>query len=573
MKRAALGCCATTAALALSCASAAAAQEGRQQAVFQQPAAAPAARSLFRLHANSTEALQHLLAASASPDSDGRIDVWARRTESCSPLSAASGRLTSPGCYLDIASTRSAFERFTDTSLHDGSLSVEVLQPDLDALVRSQVEQNQRAALLADDGDGPDYGDPWHDRYHSYEEIQAYLQHIATTYPSHAQLISLGKTHEGRSLTALKLGHFGPAAAGSRPHHEQQQRQASPPKPKLGVLVMANQHAREWISGATALHLIHQILTDELELDLGRASALDQTATASRKGRKKGRKDGPAAHRNAWAGSDDLLEVFDITILPLANPDGYAYSYGSERMWRKNRQPVDESSECVGIDVNSNWDARFQAWPVSRACSEAFPGTRAFEAYESDAIARFIAEPANNIRSVIDLHSYGQMLTYPFAFSCSPSLSLPDEEDLLELSVGAVRAIRDVHSHTFHAGRHCALAWELAGSALDWSYGWFPAPAAPSGTAGVLTAGKRRSPRRRAISPSPVTSSSTPISAASSLQPRTGNLVKWSFALELRDGGTYGFLLPADQIRPSGQEAGALMRYTLQFIAKREKRL
>ncbi|CAD6912052.1 unnamed protein product, partial [Tilletia caries] len=151
--------------------------------------------------------------------------------------------------------------------------------------------------------------------------------------------------------------------------------------------------------------------------------------------------------------------------------------------------------------------------------------------------------------------------TYPFAFSCAPSLSMPDEEDLLELSFGAVRAMRDVHSHTFHAGRHCELAWEVRGSALDWAYGYFPVPP-PTAEGGRR--GRRRFPRRKDI----VSTSST-----SALQPREGNLVKWSFALELRDGGTYGFLLPDEQIRPSGQEAGALMRYMLEFIAKREHRI
>lgn len=42
--------------------------------------------------------------------------------------------------------------------------------------------------------------------------------------------------------------------------------------------------------------------------------------------------------------------------------------------------------------------------------------------------------------------------------------------------------------------------------------------------------------------------------------------VKYSFAIELRDTGNYGFVLPPSQIYPSGVEMWAAMRYTLANI-------
>ncbi|KAE8222349.1 hypothetical protein CF319_g4429 [Tilletia indica] len=452
--------------------------------------------TLTRIHTHSLTTLNTII-NSISPN----ISIWSSSAE-CSSSHTP--------CSLDIAASPSSL----DTLLNSyPNLNTTTLQPDIHSLIQ---QQSQSLNTL----DDTDYNEEWHQHYHSYQQIQDYLNHIALTHPAHAQLITLGHTYENRSLTAIKLGHFLPQSK------------------KIGVLVIANQHAREWISAASALHLIHQILNDELDPSSG-------TGRAGKSG---------------WKGTRDLLDIFDITILPLSNPDGYAYSWTHERMWRKNRQPTSNEEGCVGIDVNSNWDANFQGWPVERACSEAYAGSEPFEAYESRAIAEFIKDEANGIGSVVDLHSYGQMLTYPFAFSCSPSLSLPDEEDLLELSFGAVRAMRDVHARTFRAGRHCDLAWEVRGSALDWSYGYFPPAQVDK---------KTRTPRRRPITPS----SFSETMSRSSLQPREGNLVKWSFALELRDEGTYGFLLPEEQIRPSGQEAGALMRYMLEFIAKREKRI
>jgi extracellular matrix protein 14 len=42
-----------------------------------------------------------------------------------------------------------------------------------------------------------------------------------------------------------------------------------------------------------------------------------------------------------------LMKTFTFTVVPTINPDGYVYSHDHQRLWRKNRQPVGQSS-CVG---------------------------------------------------------------------------------------------------------------------------------------------------------------------------------------------------------------------------------
>ncbi|KAG6808220.1 hypothetical protein H0H93_000406 [Arthromyces matolae] len=48
--------------------------------------------------------------------------------------------------------------------------------------------------------------------------------------------------------------------------------------------------------------------------------------------------------------------------------------------------------------------------------------------------------------------------------------------------------------------------------------------------------------------------------------------VKYSYALHLRDTGTYGFALPARWIRPVGEETTEMLKYLTKFIAKKLKR-
>lgn len=44
--------------------------------------------------------------------------------------------------------------------------------------------------------------------------------------------------------------------------------------------------------------------------------------------------------------------------------------------------------------------------------------------------------------------------------------------------------------------------------------------------------------------------------------------IKYSFTLELRDTGTYGFLLPESQIRPTCEETMLAVKYIANYVRK-----
>lgn len=358
-------------------------------------------------------------------------------------------------------------------------------------------------------------GDAWYEDYHTFEEIQGYMRGLEESYKGHVGLEEIGRTHEGRPILALKLSDTLPT-------------DNSTTSDKLGIVITGGQHAREWISTSASLFFA----SDLLRSAYGPPHPSDPQGSLLRKGKKgkgrKGKKPYPAwTPKQARA----ILRTFSITIIPISNPDGYVYSWTHNRMWRKNRQPSPFPSGvwCKGVDLNRNYAYAFSS-SLLNPCSESYAGSAPFSAAETKAIASYLQNPLNNVVGYFDLHSYGQLLMYPYSYSCEDSV--PDEEDLLELSLGAVSAIRKVHGKGFGAGKICQVYAQAGGNSVDWSY------ASTQTVEGME--GKRK--------------------------------VKWSYSVELRDGGTYGFLLPKEQIKPASEEVTAGLAYMLSFISGKAKR-
>lgn len=51
-------------------------------------------------------------------------------------------------------------------------------------------------------------------------------------------------------------------------------------------------------------------------------------------------------------------DTYDFYIFPIVNPDGFAFTQKSDRLWRKNRQTT-PSASCVGRDINRNWPSHW----------------------------------------------------------------------------------------------------------------------------------------------------------------------------------------------------------------------
>ncbi|KAM3072180.1 hypothetical protein ACMFMG_008636 [Clarireedia jacksonii] len=209
-----------------------------------------------------------------------------------------------------------------------------------------------------------------------------------------------------------------------------------------------------------------------------------------------------------------FVDKYDYYIFPVVNPDGFLYTQSTDRMWRKNRQTV-SSSTCVGRDINRNWA---YGWSVAggsstNPCDETYRGLAAADAPETKGLAAFAnsLQAGAGIKLYIDFHSYSQLFMTPYGYSCT---ALAENNSVLQsLAKGFVTALKAVYGTSFTYGPICSTIYAASGNSVDYL----------DATVGAT----------------------------------------YSFTTELRDTGTYGFVLPASQITPSAVEAFAGVRSLL----------
>jgi carboxypeptidase A1 len=208
-----------------------------------------------------------------------------------------------------------------------------------------------------------------------------------------------------------------------------------------------------------------------------------------------------------------ILDTFEVVIVPVVNPDGYEYSHTRDRLWRTNRR-VNSGSTCAGVDLNRTWEANWaQGGSSNSPCSDTYHGTAPFSEPESRVISSYFLS-LGKIDAAIDFHSYSQLILRPYGYT---RVNAPDEANLKALGDGMRDAILPVHGKAYTSQKSIDL-YVTTGTASDWFY---------IGT----------------------------------------NNYSWGYTIELRDTGRYGFVLPADQIVPQGEEIWAAMKYFAKYVA------
>jgi hypothetical protein len=214
-------------------------------------------------------------------------------------------------------------------------------------------------ASCADPGGGTSVNGAYHDTAEAWAELRS----LATQFPDHAQVRSVGRTWEGRDILALAIGET-----------------TGTDERKPNIYVMGGMHAREWIGVEVPLRFARYLLEH-------------------------------AAHD---AAARQAIERARFYIVPILNPDGLEYSIHTDRNWYKTRR--DNGDGSWGVNLNNNYpvgwecEGRYSASPSSVTTSESYRGTQPFSEPESQALRDFMLShpPAG----LIDYHSYGAIL-YP----------------------------------------------------------------------------------------------------------------------------------------------------------------
>ncbi|XP_040205027.1 carboxypeptidase B-like [Rana temporaria] len=297
-----------------------------------------------------------------------------------------------------------------------------------------------------------------YEKYNDLDTINAWSANIAAQNPTLVSRSQIGTSYQGRPLYLLKVGK---SAAN-----------------KKAIFIDCGFHAREWISPAFCQWFVKEAVNNY--------------------------------------GSDaqftNLLNNLDIYVLPVFNVDGYAYSWTSNRMWRKTRS-ANPGSTCLGTDPNRNFNAGWcTVGASSRACDETYCGSSPESESESKALANFIRANIGSIKGYLTIHSYSQMLLFPYSYSYAVA---KDHTELNNVAKGAVSALTALYGTKYTYGPGGTTIYLAAGGSDDWAY-----------DAGV----------------------------------------KYSYTFELRDTGRYGFALPENQIKPTCEETLLAVKYIANHI-------
>ena len=317
-------------------------------------------------------------------------------------------------------------------------IEYEVMIPDVQRLIDEERSRIDRDGIA---------GVGFFEEYHQQDELFAFYEALEASRPDLVTSRSIGESIEGREIRAYTISG------------------AEDPSSVPAIYIVAGAHAREWISPATISYLADTLVNGH---------GADDRIT-------------PLVDDLAWH------------IVPLANPDGYQFTWDSNRLWRKTRKANGDGS--FGVDWNRNFAAGWGGPGSSgNTGSDTYRGTGPFSEPETQAIRDDVAANPNTA-IFFDVHCYSQLVLWPYGYD-STEPEGPAGEIHRNLGEGIAEAIESINGRIF-APQPAHDLYLASGTSLDWAWD----------DAGV-----------------------------------------YAFTYELRDTGEFGFVLPPDQIVPSGEE-------------------
>jgi len=318
---------------------------------------------------------------------------------------------TEPGLNrnVDIMAPASALSDLKER-LTDAGLQYTVMVPDVQRLVeeerasisRLRAGQESNFSLF---------------NYNEYPDIVDHLTFLAETVEE-VETEVIGQSYEGRDMVLLKICRGG---CGNKP----------------AIWIDGGIHAREWISPATALWAIDEVLSDP-----------------------------------------NLMDQLDWYFLPVVNPDGYTFTHEHTRLWRKTRSYHNSLLGCRGVDANRNFGHHWNDGGSSGdKCFDTYHGPEAFSEVETQAVRDYILARKGTVKYYNNMHSYSQLVLLSWGYTTDPPANYMQFYTAADKGVAALEAVNGTQ---YTVGCIPCILYVASGSASDWALGAAEVPYAYS---------------------------------------------------------------------------------------------
>jgi carboxypeptidase T len=340
---------------------------------------------------------------------------------------------------LDIWSEDTGPDLPLDLVVHKSTLDILT-----DVHVPFEIESNDIDAdarteqvRIAHDGSTDFFAD-----YRDYDTVTKRMRELTALDPANVEMQAIGASIEGRPIWALKIGHGA-----------------------TKILINGTQHAREWISTMVDMSIADRMV---------RTSATD-----------------PRVH--------EFVASSTLWVVPIMNPDGYQYTWGTDRYWRKNRRGG------YGVDLNRNWSVAWGGAGASKyKMSEIYRGEYAFSEPETQAMRNLAKREQFALH--VDFHAFSQLILYPWGWTPKPS---DDHARYAGIGDKMASAMYAEHGINYRLMQSVEL-YPASGTMTDWMYG-------------------------------------------------EGGALSYTIELRPKGGPRNGFVLPPSQIKPTSDEAFAAL--------------
>ena len=193
-----------------------------------------------------------------------------------------------------------------------------------------------------------------------------------------------------------------------------------------------------------------------------------------------------------WRANDTdvkkLLQSTELWFMPVANPDGYQYTFSTERLWRKNLRDNDGNGQITvgdGVDPNRNFPNH---WGYDNEGSSGIPSSDTYRgkapASEAETLAMKGLLDRIKFKFQVNYHSNGQWLLYAEGWQ----IATPTADDPIYYAMSG--NLDNPAIDEFHPGLSSDVLYVTNGETTDYAH-------AEHGCAGLDAGAVRRLRRVR----------------------------------------------------------------------------